>query len=379
MNVRIYDGDTHIVEPPALWQDRVPTKFKALAPRWVKNDDGSESWVYEDGRRVSPVAGMMAPSGTSPVTWDLYSRTTYGEIRRGAYDPEARLHDMDTDFVYAHVLHPTLALSGPTNFSRDNVELQLVCTRAYNDWMSEFCSTDLDRLIGLALLPISGIEDTIAELERVRDLPGIDGVLLTAWPNGRATPLPEDDKFWAAAAAADMPVVLHVGITGSSEQDAFMGFMKLGDRSLVLGHINLERTAHAIMEALSYIIIGGVLQRHPALTIVGTETGIGWIPVFLEQTDDNFRRHRFWAETELTMLPSEYYRRQCFNTFQVDRAGILARDGIVENIVWSSDFPHTGADWPNSTVTIEHNLVGVPEDERRLILTENCRRAFRLA
>ena len=70
------------------------------------------------------------------------------------------------------------------------------------------------------------------------------------------------------------------------------------------------------------------------------------------------------------MLPSDYYRRQCWNTFQVDRFAIEIRAGLEDKFIWSSDFPHAGADWPNSVKTIEKNLIGVPLGEQKMILTD---------
>src|SRR5205814_2251799 len=118
----------------------------------------------------------------------------------------------DTDFTYAQVLHPSIALLGPSTFSEHDAELQIACTAAYNDWLSEFCSTNPDRLIGLGLVPTTGVEDAIAEMRRVRDLPGMKGVMLGGWPNGGAHPSPADDRFWAEAQDMDVPVVIHVGL-----------------------------------------------------------------------------------------------------------------------------------------------------------------------
>src|SRR4030095_1704357 len=137
--------------------------------------------------------------------------------------------------------------------------------------------------------------------------------------------------------------------------------------ALVLARINLERSARGIMHALSQIILSGVLERFPRLRVIGTETGVGWIPYFLEQTDDNFLRPRLWAQTQLRMLPSEYFRRQCYASFQVDTVGVRNRAGMLVNIMWSSDYPHSGADWPTSVLTVERNLAGVPDAERELI------------
>ena len=201
-------------------------------------------------------------------------------------------------------------------------------------------------------------------------------MVLAKWPSGGDWPTAGDDPFWYEAEALDMPIIIHRAI-GSTRMGA--PFQKIADKyekAFTLGHLQLERLGSSYVPALSYMIIGGVLERCPKLRLVGTETGCGWVPFFLEQSDDNFLRHRFYSETDLTMLPSDYYRRQCWNTFQVDRHAIENRAGLEDKFIWSSDFPHAGADWPNSVKNIEKNLMGVPKDEQQMILTNNCRVAL---
>jgi predicted TIM-barrel fold metal-dependent hydrolase len=228
------------------------------------------------------------------------------------------------------------------------------------------------------MIPMTGIDDAIKELQRARELPGIHGALLGSYPNGGAFPSREDDRFWAVAQDLDTAVVIHFSLFGGDGEGG-EDIYKLSSPALILARINLERCAKGIMQELSRIILTGILERFPKLRVIGTETGVGWIPYFLGQTDDNFLRHRFWAKTDLKMLPSEYFRRQCFATFQVDTNGVRNRASMLENIMWSSDFPHSGADWPNSVVTVERNMAGVASAERELMLTKNCIRAFGLA
>ena len=239
--------------------------------------------------------------------------------------------------IHGQVLHPSIALGGARTFSDSDAELQRVCTAAYNDWLSDFCNVDPQRLIGLAMIPSTGLEDALKELQRVRSLPGIRGALLTAYPSGDSGPLPEDDRFWAEAQDLDMPVVIHVSLGGWDGEGG--GLFDIPSPALILARINLERSARGIMQATSEIILSGIPERFPRLRIVGTETGVGWIPYFLEQTDDNYLRHRFWAKTDLKLLPSEYFRRQFFATFQVDTYGVRNRASMLENIMWSSYYP----------------------------------------
>jgi predicted TIM-barrel fold metal-dependent hydrolase len=374
--MRLYDADAHIVEPPDLFEQRLPARVRERAPRVVRKSAELDVWSFDGGKREVPLNMLLSTPGISPERWTL-AGTTYPQVRRGAYDPRARLADMDVDMIHAQVLHPSIALGGSVSFAHHDEELQRLCATAYNDWLSEFCSTSPQRLIGLAMIPMTGLDDALRELERARRLPGLYGALLGAYPGGGMDPAPADDRFWAAAQDLDWPVVIHVSL-GGGDGEGSEAIFGLSSPALILARINLERSARGIMHALSQIILSGVLERFPKLRVIGTETGVGWIPYFLEQTDDNFLRHRFWAKTQLRMLPSEYFRRQCFASFQVDTVGVRNRAGMLENIMWSSDYPHSGADWPNSVVTVARNLAGVPEGERELIVAQNCVRAFGL-
>ena len=131
---------------------------------------------------------------------------------------------------------------------------------------------------------------------------------------------------------------------------------------------------------MSHLILSGTFERHPALRVGAIEVGAGWVPFFLEQTDDNYLRHRFWTNTHLPVLPSAYWERNCFTTFQIDEFAVRHRDEVgVGTIMWSSDYPHSGADWPNSQVTIGRHMHGVSPDDRRKILGDNALRFYGMA
>ena len=369
----VYDGDQHVHEPQDFWYERLPRAHRDRAPRLVEGPDGKAYYKAAKGSASAVTDMRTAVGGISELDW-VEGPYAYSDIRPSSWDPKARLEDMDLDYVYAAIIHPNRF--DFDLFADADVDLQNLCVSVYNDWMSEFCSVDPDRLLGVAQIPRTGVDHAVAELRRVRDLPGIRGIVRSWWPSGDDWPTPDDDVFWYEAEALDMPIIIHRAI-GSTRMGA--PFATKGGKyraALTLGHLQLERLGSSYVPALSYMIIGGVLERCPKLRLVGTETGCGWIPFFLEQSDDNFLRHRFYAETNLSMLPSDYYRRQCWNTFQVDRFAVENRAGIEDRIIWSSDFPHAGADWPNSVKNIERNLMGVPRDDARLILTDNCRRAL---
>ena len=57
------------------------------------------------------------------------------------------------------------------------------------------------------------------------------------------------------------------------------------------------------------------------------------------------------------MLPSEYFRRQAFATFQEDKTvAQLGDDYDGERFMWASDYPHADSTWPDSRAAIQQTL-----------------------
>ena len=196
--------------------------------------------------------------------------------------------------------------------------------------MDEWCAVNPDRLVALPRIPTTGIEDAVLELKRVAKK-GAKGVQMNVYPNGTPELQESDDQFWAEAQDLDVPVAIHVGFTAA----------RAGGRpGIGLPSINANRTAADMHLILSELVLDGVLERFPKFTFISAETGVGWLPFFIEQTDDNYQRHRFWTGPQLNLRPSEYIKRQVMATFQVDMAGVASRHQIgVDNIMWSSDYP----------------------------------------
>jgi predicted TIM-barrel fold metal-dependent hydrolase len=384
----IIDADTHMNEPFDLFTTRFPAHLLDRAPRVVDVPRG-KAWQWDTGRRSS-ITPLCNAAGKSPLTWTLFSDGYDETFRSGAWDPKARLEDMALDMVDAHVLFPTYLLTGAGHLSHDR-DVQIACVQAYNNWISDFAAFELERFIAVALVPVTGVDDAIAEARRAAALPGVRGILLSAWPNGGHKPdHPVDDAFWSAIEELDVALIVHVGFAEGGEVETAGEAADhsreshgngAADRiaTISLAMLNPERQAVSTVPLLGHLILGGVLDRHPGLRVGFAEVGAGWVPFFLEQTNDNFSRHRFWTKTTLPMMPSEYWFRQCFTTFQQDRYAVRNRDLVgVHTMMWSSDYPHTGADWPNSRTGIANQLQGVSEDEQRLILADNARRLYGL-
>ena len=117
----------------------------------------------------------------------------------------------------------------------------------------------------------------------------------------------------------------------------------------------------------------------PKLKFISVEGNIGWLGYFLEKSDRTYRRHRHWTKLDLPMLPSEYFHRQVFATFIEDKIGVkISKDIGVDNLMWSSDYPHTDTTWPNSRDYIKDTFEGVPEEDKYKMVAGNAKRVYNL-
>ena len=373
----ILDADAHVNEPPNLWQDAVPAKWKERAPRVVSSERG-DIWEFDGGREKWPV-GLTATAGQSYFQFGPTGQT-YETMRPGSFDRDARLADLDADGIWAQVLYPSVTLKGARIYSKER-ELQLACVRAYNEWIGAFCAGSGGRLIPQAILPTTGLDDAIAELEWAMKS-GHKGAVISSFPNGSLVPDPSDDAFWARAEEAGFPLAVHIGSFLKSPpkgaQDA--GGSWVGSLAFV-ARAAWTKAGGQTLDVVCNLLFSGLFERFPRVRILLVESNIGWIPTLLEQSDDMFRRYRWWtgAHEQMREMPSTIFHRNFWATFMVDRAGIELRHRMnLDHILWSTDYPHSGTDWPNSAVSIEGLFRGVPKAEVKRMLHDNCRALYGL-
>jgi len=369
----IIDADAHVQEPPDLWQSRVPAKWKERAPR-VEHTEHGDFWLFDDGRERQPV-GFTASAGRSYLDFTPFG-LSYDRIRPGFFEPKARLSDMAIDGIYAQVLYPSVTLTGAKTYT-DDPELQRFCVRAYNEWLAEFCAESGGRLIPQAIIPTTGIDDAVAELEwAIRA--GHKGAVLSRMPSGEFEYSSADEPFFGLANESGVPLVVHIGSflrpTGTERRRSFTDLGFLGSAGAI------KAGSHTI-PVTSDLIFAGCYDRFPQLKVVLVEANIGWIPTLLEQTDDMYLRFRFLGRAweKMSGLPSDIFHRHFWATFMMDRVGIELRHHLnVDHLMWSTDYPHTGSDWPNSRVTLERVFRGVPKREVKKMLHDNVKALYGL-
>ena len=169
---KIISVDDHVVEPPNVWQDRLPAKYREIGPRVVRapigeltfkggkltiavGEKGSgpdvDWWFYEELRR--PLMRLDASVGYPRDEVDLRA-VTFDDMRKGAWSVPERLVDMDTNWIESSLCFPTFPrFCGQTFTEATDKELALLCVQAYNDWMfDEWCGGSDGRLIPLPIV-----------------------------------------------------------------------------------------------------------------------------------------------------------------------------------------------------------------------------------
>lgn len=368
MSPLILSSDSHVFEPPDLWQKRIDARFRDRGPR-ILRIDGADQIVVEADQILSGI-GLISNAGArfeAPETISADGR--FEDVLRGGYEPEQHLKDMVLDGVAGEVLYPS---QGLFYFRLTDSLLMSAIFRAYNDWLAEFCRSDPKRLKGVAMINLDDVQDGIGELERAARL-GLTGAMITEYPHEhRRYDQPEYESFWAAAAGLGLPISLH---TATRRQGKIRG---AGEKTL---RDASSRSTKAHYPALSMcdLIFSGVFERHPGLTLAIVEFELSWVPHVLSSMDYTYRERHGEAIYRFKdgMIPSDFFHRNVMLSFQEDAIGIRLRDIIgVDNMMWGSDYPHSESTFPQSQKILAEILAGVPDDEQAKIVGGNTARVY---
>jgi uncharacterized protein len=180
------------------------------------------------------------------------------------------------------------------------------------------------------------------------------------------------DPLFAVIQESGLPICCHIGLNTSLDDVVRRDPTPNGG---VMVPLTMLMTA----EALGMWILGGVFEKFPGLKVVFVEPGLGWVAWWLELADKMVLRQGYVYPT-ITELPSKYFHQNVFLTFIDETLGVQrVRDVLgVENLLWSTDFPHPATSWPNSRTIVEAQFSGVPTEERELILSGNATRIWGL-
>jgi predicted TIM-barrel fold metal-dependent hydrolase len=364
--------DDHVVEPPGMFEGRLPAKYAPEAPRVEHTDDGNDVWVF-NGARI-PNIGLNAVAGRPKDEYGV-NPTAFDEMRPGCFDVHERVRDMSAGGVLATMNFPSFpSFSGRLFGACEDKDLALAVLQAYNDWhIDEWCGSYPGRFIPMALPVLWDPERCAAEIKRVA-AKGCHSLTFTENPATLGLPSFHDehwDPMWRAL--VDEGTILNVHL-GSSGQLAVTAADAPIDVMITLQPMN-------ICAAAADLVWSRVFKEYPDLKVALSEGGTGWIPYFLDRLDRTYDMHHAWTGQDFgDRTPSQVFREHILTCFIADPVGLALRDEIgIDNICWEQDYPHSDSSWPNAPEELVRMAAryDVPRAELDKITHENAMRWYR--
>lgn len=377
----IIDADTHILEPPNIWKKHLPQKYQKYAPKLRRDHDGGDAWDHGTGS-LDPI-GLVTTPGKRFEDFKWFG-VKYSDARKACYNGAARIKDMDIEGIDAIVTFPPERtifrwLGNP------DPDVSLAGIDAYNEFaFDEFAAADRSRIFPMYQIPSLGIDTAVKYVKKAAQAKA-RGVLIGTWPNGSDGIMDIDDKFWAACVEYGLPVHVHIMLESrdallkqqSGTQSATTGLQAIAARKRAIA--SYAGVFTRVTPIISQFAFSGVFDRFPDLQVVFVEIGVGWIPHFLEMMDDRYWRNRTWVGFDIKRPPSYYWHSNMAATFMHDHSGIALRHAVgVNNMMWSTDNPHHGNDWPYARKIISEMMHTVDPVERHQMIAGNAARIYKL-
>jgi len=303
-------------------------------------------------------------------------------VHPASYDVGERVRLMDDLGIWAQIIYPNLlGFSGLRAPGKDPA-LKTLSVQIYNDAMADFQEQSGQRLFGMALMPWWDIDAMVAEIQRCHDM-GLRGVNTNPNPHQHGLP-PLSDDYWAPVLELcgdlGMPINFHIG--SSDDQMDWFGNAPWPNHSddikLSIGSATLHMQNASV---LTNILMSTIPERFPNTRFVSVESGVGWIPFLLEALD-YYVSHEVPRETAkmFTMLPSDYFRRQCYACFWFEQKSIAHTVSAIgeDNIMFETDLPHPTCLYPDPIGYATSGLADLPPSVLEKVMSSNAARLYRI-
>ena len=386
MRYEVISADSHldlVWLPEDLFVSEAPSRLKDRMPKVVETGEG-RVW-FADGIKLGSVGaaaltGSYEPyaPGRSHALDRMETRGFFSDAQRGLLhpsNPELRMEDQDADGIQAEVIYGILGIGAGFSDAEGGISDPEVLTAVYdiyNRWIADFCTSNPARLAGLATISCHNPDISAQQLKQAARL-GLVGAEFNVEKAAKPIYQKDWDILWATAADCHMPISFHTTGLPFRQPD-----QECKDEYEVVS-LGLMYTLFQLSgpEFLVSILLSGACDRYPDFRFVLGECGVGWLPYVLQRIDDEYEDRLF--HLNLSMKPSEFWRRQGYTTFQNERLSPeMVRAVGDDNILWGSDYPHPESTWPDSQKHIQRNLGHLTEGTRRKITYENAGKLYGL-
>jgi predicted TIM-barrel fold metal-dependent hydrolase len=340
--------DDHIIEPPDMFEGRLPSKYADRAPRVVGDSKIGFNWEFDGTASKQLALAATAGRGRGGRAQEMHNEPkSFAEIRPGTYDVHERVKDMDANGVLGSLNFPSFPRFSGALFAevaKEDSDLALAVTQAYNDWhIEEWCGAYPGRFIPCVIGPIWDVNLMVDEMRRVA-AKGVHAIAFSMNPWGLGLPSLHDaywNPFWAACEENEIVVCMHIGSGARMIQTS-------PDAPLLT---RVTCSAINIYPTAADLIWSPMMLEFPNLRFALSEGGIGWIPYFLERADYTYKHHVADLPDHpfQGIKPSDRFKERIVTCFIEDEHGVNSLDLMnVDNITWECDYPHPDSAWPYS-------------------------------
>jgi predicted TIM-barrel fold metal-dependent hydrolase len=383
--MRIFDADTHIIEPvepiEAYLSADGRARLAALGPLVERAPAKAGMSRYVIGKRPTlnrklgshervdlPAAARRARDGGTP--WDVRWQGPPFPSEHVSVDPHARVRDMDVEGIDVNMILPSGGV--PAFAGLEDVALEAAIYQAYNRFLGDYCAPYPDRLTGVMLVSGRDPAAAVAEIRRCgrKDWPvGIFPIC----PPEMSLDEPAWEPVWAAAQEHDLTVVIHSFTMTIPYPPGCWDTWDNVFLQRAAGHVwNAQRNMAALIGA-------GVLDRYPALRLTSLECGHGWLASWAARLDELAEMARHALPT-LKQKPSDYIRGpryfQSIQIYEGEQSLRHAFEAIGEDtLMFATDYPHSESWFPKSAeIVLGWKTLG--DAARRKLLWDNAVRCY---
>jgi predicted TIM-barrel fold metal-dependent hydrolase len=361
---RVVDADSHVLEPPDLWQRYLEPKYRDRAIRIERGENGERLVIGES----TVLEGMLAGLGGAhlPRASLFGPGMTYLDgCPPGSFDVDGRIALYDAWGVDTGIVFPTICI---LPFPTTDRGLANAYCRAYNTWQMEYSQALRGRIAPIAVVNWHDVDEAARELDRCFAA-GFRGLFVPPETvGGRAPGDPHFDPLWARCNEAGLPGCLHVIVRFSGAAVAFRPWHDTKPGSTFT--FAMGGTGQ-LMPAVASIVLSGLFDRMPTLKVVSVEAGCGYAAYLMDRLD---QKHRVFGFAQaLKLKPSDYFRRNLWFVAEPEERTIGAMLDLVgeDRILWGSDFPHVDATM-DAARFVSDAVAALPPARRARVLGGNA-------
>lgn len=378
--IKIVDCDTHFTEPHDLWTANAPAGMKDKMPH-VRREGDADKWYIGD-KYFGSIGGNVIAKDKNKLLGRI-AFTNYDQIDPGSYDVKERLVAMDAMGVWAQICFQNGGVTQAGSLKSLNDEpLAIAITQIFNDACADRMKASGGRINGMGTLPYWDKDVMNAEMRRIIDI-GVKGIVLPDRPerlsegyvgrDGKISPFWEEVFDICEATGTPLNFHLNASLDANSAIWDNLGFDQRLPIHALLHHIGCAAT-------MSNFMVSGILDRFPKLKIGLIESGMGWVPFWLEAMEHQLSEFRTAENRGLKMRPKEYFAQHFWVSywFETHAPTKLLEEIGVDRVMFETDYPHPTSLYPGVQDKLIATLGGYDKATQKRVLQDNAAELYNL-